>query len=81
MDRKKYEDFIRCFKSKRHIRYIYRRLGKESLRISVLVKIILYEQIEELLDKGRSVRYIARKLDTSKETVYRVRKRLWNKKK
>ena len=81
MNMKRYKDLRRCFKSDRHIRYLYRRLGKEPLRIAMLVKVLLYEQIEELLNKGSSVRYITRKLDTSKRTVYRLRIRLWKKKK
>ena len=77
----KYKDYRDYFKSDSHIQEMHRRLGKRALRLSKLVKVILYEQIEELLNKGRTVRYIARKLETSKETVYRLRKRLWKKKK
>ncbi len=81
MNRKLYEDFREYFKSDRHILDMQRRLGKRALRISKLVRIILYEQIEELLNKGRSVGYIIRKLEASKSTVYRLRERLWKKKK
>ena len=81
MKRKQYEDFIRCFKSRRHIRYIQRRLGKELLNISVLIKIQLHKDIEAMLNKGSTVRYIVNKLEASKSTVYRLRKRLWKRKK